>query len=999
MTGLKFGTKIFLRAAGKSYAKFNYGDLRSLLKTNLFQAAIFFSSVSLYDELKKKRFNYDDLPEKPKLAIKKYYNRYCFRSTPFGLFASVATANWQDEGAKIKIDPPAVNISADFQLLSAFVRNFNERLPFTGKLFKNQTIYKAGKEYRYIKSELIDHPTVSFELAAFPYSNALKKILDCCQNGIPRRCLEEFCTEYCEDPGKFVADLIDSGILLLETHPRFTDPEYFDNLNKIFNDGDSLASLPAWRAVSSIFNQNYPTNNFPLPVFASVNWPDFTQKVVNKFYVNSFSNCKGSVDKKYQSKLLEGLRCLDSLTVQKPIPALQKFKERFKDRYEGREISLLSLLDPETGIGYMGLESEIKTNPILENVDFKVSSKCDSKEWTAVHQFFLDKLIKGGSVDVITISDDDIKKLDSDKSSLFPPSISVSFHVYDDGLIHIQHAGGCSAAALAARFTQVNSDMFDYTTEIVNAEQVSNPGVIFAEVSCLVDDNVANINLRNKTYDYEIPILVPFDPDSQQIIQPDDLCVSIINDEVILRSKKINKRVIPRYSSAYNYNQHSLALFRFLCDLQHQSIKTDYTLDLKQMFPGLAFYPRVVYRSCLIHEAVWVLQKDAISKIRTSKNSVASCRDILFKLSIPSIFKTKIHDHSLVFNTDITEEVELFVHTLKDRDCIVIKEASFIETSYIKDTNNNPMANEMVAAVINREPTYREYPVAYKSQKASNVKRSYLPGDEWLYYKIYCIPEVADTLLATELYQLVILLTRKKLIQQWFFIRYNDPDPHLRLRLKTNADKGYEIMQAFNSTFHKKQQMRIILDTYNRELERYGPNTIGEIETVFFKSSLFAINYFQLAAKSQFRFSWFDVLLISVDEIINEYYKDLTQKEHFFKKLSDTMAIEFKADKKLNYQLNEKYRELKSVISTCLSDPGKNKVLKMLNYSHLSVALTAVKKKTAAQPAEETENLFRDIIHMHINRMVNKDQRKQEFIIYFLLYKHYRSSKFVPLSV
>lgn len=206
-------------------------------------------------------------------------------------------------------------------------------------------------------------------------------------------------------------------------------------------------------------------------------------------------------------------------------------------------------------------------------------------------------------------------------------------------------------------------------------------------------------------------------------------------------------------------------------------------------------------------------------------------------------------------------------------------------------------------------------------------------------------------------------------------------------------------MQAFNSTFHKKQQMRIILDTYNRELERYGPNTIGEIETVFFKSSLFTINYFQLAAKSQFRFSWFDVLLISVDEIINECYKDLTQKEHFFKKLSDTMAIEFKADKKLNYQLNEKYRELKSVISACLSDPGKNKVLKKLNYSHLSVALTVVKKKTAAQPAEETENLFRDIIHMHINRMVNKDQRKQEFIIYFLLYKHYRSSKFVPLSI
>jgi len=35
--------------------------------------------------------------------------------------------------------------------------------------------------------------------------------------------------------------------------------------------------------------------------------------------------------------------------------------------------------------------------------------------------------------------------------------------------------------------------------------------------------------------------------------------------------------------------------------------------------------------------------------------------------------------------------------------------------------------------------------------------------------------------------------------------------------------------------------------------------------------------------------------------------------------------------------------------------------------------------------------LVADLIHMHLNRLFNEKQRKQEFIIYYLLYKYYIS--------
>jgi len=68
-----------------------------------------------------------------------------------------------------------------------------------------------------------------------------------------------------------------------------------------------------------------------------------------------------------------------------------------------------------------------------------------------------------------------------------------------------------------------------------------------------------------------------------------DLWVRYENNEIILESKKLGKRVIPRLSSAYNYNHSDLPVFRFLCDLQHQSIQSNLTLNLSSLFPALTF--------------------------------------------------------------------------------------------------------------------------------------------------------------------------------------------------------------------------------------------------------------------------------------------------------------------------------------------------------------------------------------------------------------------------
>jgi thiopeptide-type bacteriocin biosynthesis protein len=280
------------------------------------------------------------------------------------------------------------------------------------------------------------------------------------------------------------------------------------------------------------------------------------------------------------------------------------------------------------------------------------------------------------------------------------------------------------------------------------------------------------------------------------------------------------------------------------------------------------------------------------------------------------------------------------------------------------------------------------------------TKHCFILGDEWLYYKIYCGVKTSDLVLIEVVKPLIEHLFKNNYIDKWFVIRYVDPHSHLRLRFHfSKSDNIIHIISYFNHLLKPFVEAgfiwKVALDTYNREIERYGKNSIALVEDLFFHDSNTTIKYLYLLEQDNIITERWHLGLVSIDCFLNDFNFNLIEKYFLIKALKESFGKEFGLDKSLKYQLKNKFnKESKAV----------NKVLK----EHLSFVdiygLFNERSSCNKQPIDEILSLseqyklsvpLNDIIssciHMNINRLFRTRQRLHELVIYDFLYMFYKS--------
>lgn len=272
------------------------------------------------------------------------------------------------------------------------------------------------------------------------------------------------------------------------------------------------------------------------------------------------------------------------------------------------------------------------------------------------------------------------------------------------------------------------------------------------------------------------------------------------------------------------------------------------------------------------------------------------------------------------------------------------------------------------------------------------MKRKFIPGSEWLYVKIYTGIKTADIILEEAVIPLLQQLQEESLIKKWFFIRYNDPRIHIRLRFELSDlrhfSKVLSLVNNYLEEYRDSGEMsEFIVDIYQREIERYEDVTMEEAEFLFWKSSESILHehlHFDDEEKIMVTLFYIDKTLEYLGISLHERLDWIKDSNHAFKQ-------EFNVDKKLNNQLDKKYR---AFIITYLEfieseDYFPFRAAIVNNVHESKEVLEHIKNHSSS-----LQYFFSSVFHMHINRMFVSNQRLFEMVIYDYLFRYYKTLVF-----
>lgn len=287
------------------------------------------------------------------------------------------------------------------------------------------------------------------------------------------------------------------------------------------------------------------------------------------------------------------------------------------------------------------------------------------------------------------------------------------------------------------------------------------------------------------------------------------------------------------------------------------------------------------------------------------------------------------------------------------------------------------------------------------------MKSNFFIGDEWLFYKIYCGYKSADTVLNEVIRPVLEKLLSKAQIDKWFFIRYSDPELHLRVRFHfTDKNNVGVIINEMNSTLKDYVESRIVskvmIDVYEREINRYGENTIEISESIFGIDSSMILNLVSFMSDKgdmsehiRWKFG-----LRAIDRLLSDFGMSLDEKLDAIIKLRDSFNSEFGVEKYLRKQLNDNYRDSRKDIEELMSEDSGYEYTQVFNglldfKSNMTKPLISELLNPHSEQALKIDKIgyIASLSHMMLNRLFRSNQRAQEMVLYNYLWKYYDSVK------
>lgn len=695
--------------------------------------------------------------------------------------------------------------------------------------------------------------------------------------------------------------------------------------------------------------------------------------------------------------------------------ALQSFARAFAERYEGREVPLLEALDEELGIGFTepGAHTFVDT-PLLGGLPFPTAPSHPSFTFGPVEALLARKMeeLRAAGGDVLEITDADLDGLGartllpmpdsfSAVASLLAPAASGDFGV------HLHYAAGPSGARMLGRFCGWDEALTANVRELLKDEESRRPDAIFAEVVFQPQaSRVGNLLLRPPMREHEIVFHARSGVAGERQIPLDDLDVSVAFGRITLRSRSRGRVVVPRLTSAHNFASHQLGAYRFLCRLQDQGT----TPAVAWSWSFLSFarkLPRVVYGRVVLSPAMWRLDQAALTPLRgvTPAERFGAVTRLRQAHGLPRFIALHDGDNVLPVDLDNSLSVDAFVDLVHDRSEAKVSEALDQVRGAVVEGPGGGFVHELIVPMASRATaTPRKDGVRNPARaKPRPIARDLAPGSPWLYAKLYGGQATADEVLAKVVRPLVDAAVAADACDHWFFIRYADPGTHLRVRLHGDPARLVALLPELETQLRPWLQTgqiwRYQLDTYAREIERYGGDVgLPLCEKLFGADTEAAMKLLALLAEEgseRDRWQW---TLLGIDALLADFGYDVTARHRHELRRAEGYAREFRMQGAHEHALGKLYRLQRATVDMLLA-PGEAKgtlarareILAERSVRNRPIIDALRAASRAKQLTSSIDDILGSVIHMSANRMLRSFPRQQELVLHTFLTRTYES--------
>lgn len=635
---------------------------------------------------------------------------------------------------------------------------------------------------------------------------------------------------------------------------------------------------------------------------------------------------------------------------------LEDYKYKFSELYGQDEcIPLLELLNPNLGLGI--------PNEYIEPASFDPNSIDDNlkKIHEIINEWRMDAIINQKGVEI------DKKRIELLKE-YYSTKIATSFDLYFNKILNKNNdskyylnpnTGSIEACQTYGRFTY----MFDkkITNNIRDFRLQDNSHYEYVEVTYNHPQGKVQ-NIMNTFEDGKLNLV------GESIYNISDLYVYLGDDfNFYLVSNSNNKILIPRFSNMHNTDI-SPIIIRFFNDIRNQ-FNTGWS-SIRSYQNEQLYNPAVFYKNIVISPKTWIYK----SMSQSSEKFETFCSefsDYSKKMKIPEKFYLLENDGRVYI--DISDELALqilYKEYMKNKKIEIISiEDELLNTpdsSIIEYVFSGKIKN---VELINKQKT----PSLVNHQKKDIIQ----VGNKWYSFNLYYNYYNLEKLLGKLNYK--YFNTFDDNIEILYFIRYEDPESHIRLRIKTNSNFE-KIISSLNNLIEENLVKESKLVPYRRESYRYGGvENIELAEKCFEIDSLIVSHYYEnLITKDEEH-----KVMFGIDNIVNildifgynsNNYEDVlkyvvlkVENKNYYRKNKGRLIDSIKN--------NEKYMELYDI----------------RNYRE-NLYSEYVKKLKSYQEVD-IHKVSMSIIHMFCNRLFGTDRNTESFLLEMLSrsYKDYKN--------